>query len=89
MFALLFCLDYVYAKYTMAAAKRHAGRASFWAAWCYGFTGLATLQYVDDHWLLIPAIAGCVCGTYVAIKRQALLVESADTADSKSAATSM
>lgn len=68
MFAILFALDFVYSRWTMTVTEGHAAQASLWAALCYGLTGLATVQYVSDPWLLIPAVLGCMCGTYTAVK---------------------
>jgi hypothetical protein len=68
MFTILFALDFVYAKWTQTITAGHATPAAGWAALCYALTGLATVQYVADPWLLIPAVLGCMCGTFAAVK---------------------
>jgi hypothetical protein len=71
IFALLFCLDFVYTRWTQAIAQRKPYVTAGWAGGCYLLTGLATLQWVNEPWLLVPAIAGCMVGSFVAVKSHA------------------
>lgn len=68
MFVILFALDFVYTRWTITVTEGHAVQAGIWAALCYGLTGLATVKYVVDPWLLVPAVLGCMCGTFAAVK---------------------
>jgi hypothetical protein len=62
-------LDFVYARYTIAAAERKALKASLWAAVIPVLGGFVAIQYVDNHWLLIPTAVGAFVGTYIATRK--------------------
>ena len=68
MFAMVFALDYVWAGYTKSVASDRALLASGYSALIFLIGGLSTIGYVANPWLLIPAIAGGVSGTYCAMK---------------------
>lgn len=68
VFSLCFALDFVYSRWTQAITEEQPYRATGWAALCYTLTGLSTVQYVGDPWLLIPAVLGCMGGTFCAVK---------------------
>jgi hypothetical protein len=42
--------------------------ASFWAMPCYLLGSLAVISYTSNHWLLVPAMLGAFCGTWVGMK---------------------
>lgn len=68
VFALLFCLDFGYAFYTAAVTRDHVWSAAVTAAFIYLLTGVATLSYVHEPWLLAPAMAGAFTGTITAMR---------------------
>lgn len=67
-FALMALVDFVWAKYTHHLVKKEALRASLYAMMIVGFNGLVTIGFTEDHWLLIPTLAGAFVGTYCAVK---------------------
>ena len=68
MFAMVFALDFVWTGYTKSVAADRALLASCYSALIFLIGGLSTIGYVENPWLLIPAIAGGVSGTYCAMK---------------------
>lgn len=42
--------------------------AGFWATVVTLCTAVAAINYVEDHRMLIPALLGAFCGTYVGMK---------------------
>jgi hypothetical protein len=67
-FGSMIALDFVWAKYNIACAEKHA-----WQSACYavGITLLAALMvliYVSNPWMVIPQAAGSFVGTYIAVK---------------------
>lgn len=68
VFTAMFALDYVWIFYTKAIQRHAPFAASSWVVAITVFNGLAQIGYVNDHWLLIPAVAGAFGGTYVAMK---------------------
>ena len=67
-FVAVFALDFIWVQFTMATANHQPYRAAFWSAWIYVAGGLSTILYINDHWLLIPAIVGAMSGTFFSIK---------------------
>jgi uncharacterized membrane protein YfcA len=43
-------------------------KASAWSVPCYVLASVAVINYTTNHWLIIPAMAGAFCGTYVGMK---------------------
>jgi len=68
MFVLTFALDYVWTGYAKSVSANRAVLASWYSALIFLIGGLSTIGYVTNPWLLIPAIAGGVSGTYAAMK---------------------
>ena len=64
-FGAIFLLDVVYTYYLRCVASDNVLGASFWSIACYLLGSLAVINYTSNHWLLIPAVAGAFCGTYV------------------------
>lgn len=66
VFFSMAALDLAYAGWTKhLMAKRHA-MASAFAAVIIMLSGVGTIAYTHDTWMLIPAALGAACGTYVA-----------------------
>ena len=64
-FFAIFLLDLVYTYYLKCIQENNALGASFWSIACYVLGGVAVINYTANHMLLIPAIVGAFCGTYV------------------------
>lgn len=68
VFAALFALDIVWARYTSAIADHRRLLASSFAAAIIALGAFATINYIDDPRMIIPAMAGAFCGTFVGTK---------------------
>lgn len=68
VFAATFVLDIVWARYATAVTDRRRLAASVLAALIILIGGYTTINYVNDAWMLLPAMAGAFAGTYVGIK---------------------
>lgn len=67
VFAGTFLLDIMWTLYVRGAAAGHpqrAGVASIGITLC---SGVVTLEFIQNHWLLIPAGLGAYCGTILPI----------------------
>jgi hypothetical protein len=64
-FFAIFLLDIVYTYYLRCVATNNVLGASFWSVACYILGSVAVINYTTNHWLMIPAIAGAFCGTYI------------------------
>lgn len=58
-------LDIVYTYYLRCVQKNQAMPASLWAVACYVLGSIAIINYTENHWLMLPAMAGAFFGTYV------------------------
>jgi uncharacterized membrane protein YfcA len=67
-FFSIFLLDIVYTYYLRCVADNNVLGASFWSVACYILGSAAVISYTTNHWLVIPAVAGAFCGTYVGMK---------------------
>lgn len=68
VFFALLLLDLVWAKYTIAVTDKAALRAGVLSSAIIILSGTAAIGYVNNHWMLIPAMAGAFCGTYIGVK---------------------
>ena len=64
-FFAIFLLDIVYTYYLRCVATENVLGASFWSVACYILGSVAVINYTTNHWLMIPAMAGAFCGTWV------------------------
>jgi hypothetical protein len=69
VFVALFALDLVWARYTSAITDRRRMLAGVYASAIIALSGYAAINYVNDPWMLLPAMAGAFFGTIVGIKR--------------------
>jgi len=69
VFASMLALDYVYAKYTQAAAHHKPTAAGLWASGILPLNYVVITGYLDNPWMLLPAVAGAFCGTWYATKK--------------------
>lgn len=70
VFATLFFLDVVWARYTTAIAERRRLAASSFGAGIIALGAYATISYIDNPLMILPAMLGAFCGTFVGIKSQ-------------------
>lgn len=68
-FTALFVLDVVWARYTGAITDRRRALASSYAAAIIALSAIGTINYIDDRRMIVPAMLGAFCGTFVGIKR--------------------
>jgi hypothetical protein len=70
-FSILFTFivfDIVWARYTIALSEKKELFAAFYATLIPIFSGVLTIQLVDNHYAIIPmAIAGFI-GTYISVR---------------------
>jgi hypothetical protein len=64
-FFAIFLLDVVYTYYLRCVANHNVLGASIWSVACYVLGSVAVINYTTNHWLMIPAIIGAFCGTFV------------------------
>lgn len=70
-FWAVFFADFVWARYITAIAEARKLHASAWAVALLVLSGVATIAYVNNHWMLIPAAAGAFVGTWFSIRKSA------------------
>lgn len=68
VFLAFVCVDFTYARYTIALATDRVGPAMLWAALIPLFSGYVAIQYVANHWMLVPAALGGAAGTWLGMK---------------------
>ena len=66
-FFALFFTDVFYTFYLKAVEQNKPVVAGSWAVIVYSIASLAIVNYIDNHWLLIPSCVGAFAGTYVGI----------------------
>lgn len=69
VFAALFALDFVWARYTHAMTEHRAARAAHYATAIILLSGFGITQYANEPLYLIPAALGAWLGTYVAVRK--------------------
>ena len=67
-FFAIFLLDIVYTYYLRCVAADNVLGASFWSVACYILGSVAVINYTTNHWLIIAAMSGAFCGTYVGMR---------------------
>ena len=68
VFAVMFCLDFVWARYVQACQDKRAIPAASLGAMLVLLNGVVTISYVADPWMLIPIVAGAFAGTWTGVK---------------------
>jgi len=64
-FLAVFALDLVYTYYLRSVAENRVLMASVWSVACYLGASIAVINYTSNHLLLLPALLGAFCGTWV------------------------
>lgn len=68
IFFLVFTLDFVWAGYTKAITQHRVLSACVYSAAIYVVGALSTIGYVTNPWLILPAVAGGMTGTWAYLK---------------------
>lgn len=66
-FAALFVLDVVWARYTAAITDGRRTAGSSYAAAIIALSAIGTINYIDDPRMILPAMLGAFCGTFIGI----------------------
>jgi len=61
-------MDIFYALYTLSITNKFAYRSATYASIIYLFAAFGTINIVDNHYNIIPAVLGSWLGTFVVIK---------------------
>lgn len=67
VFAGVFLLDFVWARYNIATAEKRVLLSATYAAAVYLLSGAATILFVTDPWMLAPGAAGGAVGTAASV----------------------
>ena len=68
-FFIMLVVDYAWSVYIRSAAERKAVKASITSAVIFLSSSLLTIEFVEDRWILIPAMLGGIVGTYLSVSR--------------------
>jgi hypothetical protein len=60
--------DIAWTYYFIRVEERKAGKAGFWASCIVMVSAFITVNYVEDHSLLIAAVIGSYVGTWISVK---------------------
>ena len=67
VFLSMFVVDVFYAIYLKSIENNKPIFASFMATIVFFVASIATIGYIDNHWLLVPACMGAFAGTWVGV----------------------
>jgi uncharacterized membrane protein YfcA len=67
-FIAVFLTDVLYIYFIKSIQDNKAIQASFWAVIVIGTASITVISYTEDHWALIPALAGAFFGTLLGMK---------------------
>lgn len=64
IFIIYFFVDFAWAVYIKALGENRYVKAALWSGFIALISGITIIKYVDNHWLLVPAVVGGMIGTY-------------------------
>jgi uncharacterized membrane protein YfcA len=67
-FIAVFLTDVLYIYFIKSIQDNKAIQAAFWSVIVTGTASITVISYTEDHWALIPALAGAFCGTLLGMK---------------------
>ena len=67
-FIAVFLTDVLYIYFIKSIQDNRALHAAFWSVVVTGTASITVISYTEDHWALIPALAGAFCGTLLGMK---------------------
>jgi hypothetical protein len=62
-FAAVFATDLIYVYFVKSIQDDRPLMAAWWSMAVTFTASVAVINYTEDHWALIPALAGAYCGT--------------------------
>lgn len=69
-FVSVLVINILYTRYLKAVQKNLPFVASSWSASITIISGIVAINYINNHWLLIPSCLGSFAGTYISMKTQ-------------------
>ena len=67
-FVAVFATDLIYILFVKSIQDDQPWRAAWWSMVCTLTASVAVINYTENHWALIPALAGAFFGAYVGMK---------------------
>lgn len=67
VFFALFATDICWSFYIKSVGDSSPLKSALWAVFLFGVGSIATISYVTNPWLVIPALLGAFCGTYLGV----------------------
>jgi len=67
-FLSVFIINVAYTYYLKAVQKEKPLLASSWSMFINLTASVVAIEYIANHWLLIPSCLGSFCGTWVGMK---------------------
>ena len=68
VFTVMFITDVLYALYFTSVRDNQAVMAATFGSSIYLLSALVTTKWIEDSWLLLPAVAGAWLGTFVVVR---------------------
>ena len=68
LFGIYFVADGLYTAWIMAVTKNEPWKAAGYSGFLYVLLSIGVINYVDNHWYIIPVAIGGGCGTFTATK---------------------
>ena len=62
-FIAVFATDLIYVYFVKSIQDNRSMMAAWWSMVVTFTASVAVINYTEDHWALIPALAGAYCGT--------------------------
>ena len=62
-FFAVFATDLIYVYFVKSIQDNRPAMAAWWSMVVTLTASIAVINYTEDHWALIPALAGAYCGT--------------------------
>ena len=62
-FFAVFATDLIYVYFVKSIQDNRSMMAAWWSMVVTFTASVAVINYTEDHWALIPALAGAYCGT--------------------------
>ena len=67
-FIAVFLTDVLYIYFIKSIQDNKTLQAAFWSVIVTGTASITVISYTEDHYALIPALAGAFCGTLLGMK---------------------
>ena len=64
VFLIMVAIDFAWAVYIKSLANGKHLKAALWSMFIAAAGGITVIGYIENHWLLIPAVIGGGIGTY-------------------------